>query len=736
MKKWFVFNLNVEADQVEIMIYGQIGKDYFDNSGVGAEDFANSLKEIPKNKNILLRIHSPGGSVWDGLAIYNLIKQRRDYVTAQIDGIAFSAASFIAMAAKTVRIPKTGRMMIHDASGMTFGNAEDMRELAELLDQESDNIAAIYAEKTGRSKSSIRQMMKETTWMTGAEAVEKGFADEVVSDATPLENSFDLSVFRNVPVDVNRVAPASRGSEDPQTPPPQPANPSVLAGRGGTPTNPTTNSVPPQQQDAPTNIMKREKLIALLNKHSIKFDAAATDEQLVALVDSIPTAAAPATTTTTVPAPATATADLSAITAELQSLRNERNAERKLRIEREIENCAGIPVNDRAAWVQRAMADESIVAFARTIPAQQVGQEPVTNVEVVSEDPRVLEKSILNLWGKGSHDPIVAKQRGNKRGEIINKNIAKLVPYIANAGTNTVHADLKRTVILQQMIRAFAIRVLPLQAFSTVFNGIRLEGTDKVTVPYFALDTTASTDFVIANGYDTFGDTAASVKTITVDKRKYQGLFWTSAELARQPFMDIGTSAMLKGEQLGIDVVNDVLSLVTNANYGAAAHTGLAANFDAADVADLKGVADLANWPGAGRSLMLNSTYDVSLLKDSTVKSALNFGDASPIQDGAIKKILGFSYVPDSRVPANGENLVGFIAFKSALLVAFSPVDPTPEVRNLLTRYEVVTEPGTGVSFEYRLWGDADKDRSKEIIEANYGRVAGEAAALKRIVSS
>jgi hypothetical protein len=265
---------------------------------------------------------------------------------------------------------------------------------------------------------------------------------------------------------------------------------------------------------------------------------------------------------------------------------------------------------------------------------------------------------------------------------------------------------------------------------------VKLEGTDKVTVPYFALNTTGSTDFVAANGYDTFANTNQDAKTVTVDKRKYLGISWTSSELARQPFLDIGMDALLTGEQLGLDVVNDVLSLVTLATFGATVKAEPAASFDSDDVMDLKGVADTANWPGMGRSLLLNSTYDVNLLKDNAIKNAMAFGDNSPIREGRIVRIGGFDYFPDARIPSPAnEFLQGMIAFKSALLVAFAPVDPTEEVRNLLTRYEVVVEPGTGATFEYRLWGSADLDTSRQIIEANYGKVAGEAAAIKRITS-
>jgi hypothetical protein len=319
-----------------------------------------------------------------------------------------------------------------------------------------------------------------------------------------------------------------------------------------------------------------------------------------------------------------------------------------------------------------------------------------------------------------------------RRAQIIAANLSRILPVL---NTNTISSDLKRNVILQQSMRAFAVRILPLSAFSLSLNAPRLEGTDKVAVPYWPLDSTSSTAFVAGNGYNTFGNTNADAKAVTIDKRYYQGLSVTSSELARQPFINVAMSAMLKAEKLGADVVNDVLTLVTVANFGASSKAEASTAFDHEDIADLKGVADLANWPSIGRSLVLNSAYDVNVLKDTAIASAMNFGDSGPIQEGRIQRVYGFNYFPDARVPSNSENLEGFIAFPSAMLVAFSPIGPTAEVRQQLTRYEVVVEPSSGAQLEYRAWGDASMDTTYEVIEANYGYLKGEAAALKRITN-
>jgi ATP-dependent protease ClpP protease subunit len=698
----------------EILVHGPIGKSFWSDEGISGKEFTDALNEIPAGQKVVVGVNSQGGSVGEGLAIYNAIQRRAADITVRIDGYALSIASFFPLAASKIVSPKSSIWMIHNAWTVAQGNAQEMRDAAGMLDIHDAVIVSAYAKKTGKSKAEIEKAMADETWLSGDEAIAWKLADEE-SDNKPALDVLDFSAapkagYRKTPPSAQAVLAA--------------AKPPISAPQQGADKRPLTQS-----------IMKKEQILALLKKHGIKIPDNATDEQLAALVDTIPTASA------TPPPPAASGAGdangvIVSIQAELKSMREERDRERKARISTAVDslisNCQ-LTAGERDKAIARACADETYLDELRARPAMAVGADPVNSVTVVSDDPRSIDKAVCALWGKGSHEPDAALARGRRRAEIIHANIGRILPAW---NTNTISSDLKRTVILQQMIRAFAIRTLPLGAFSMVWNGVRLEGTDKIAVPYFALDTTASHDFVAGDGYNTFGNTNADAKVITVDKRKYQGLTWTSSELARQPYLDIMTSAGLKAEQLGIDVVQDVLSLVTAATFGAAAVTGLASAFDSDDVIDLKGVADVANWPAAGRSLMLNSDYDINLLKDSAVKSALNWGDSAPVREGRIQRIVGFDYYPDSRIPANAENLQGFISFKSGLLVGFSPVGPTPEVRQQLTRYEVVTHPETGATFEYRLWGDPDMDTSKEVIEANYGRIAGEAAAIKRIVSA
>jgi hypothetical protein len=305
---------------------------------------------------------------------------------------------------------------------------------------------------------------------------------------------------------------------------------------------------------------------------------------------------------------------------------------------------------------------------------------------------------------------------------------------IVNDGTNTIATDLKRVAFSKNVMRAFRKRAVAFKIFSTGFNNVALEGTDEMAVPYYPLTTDASADFDPATGY-TFGDTSTSSVTVTINKRKYQSLSFSSAEKARQPNLNPELLASLKGEKLALDVWADVLSAVTLANFGAAVKTQAASAYTSNDLADLKTVADKAQWPEAGRGLVVSSDIDNQLLKDDSFKITFAFGSSSAIQEGQLVRVSGFDYVSNPNIPSNSENLIGFLAHKAAIAVGFSPIKPTLEVARLAS-YELITDEETGLTLEYRRWGSADFDSTREVIECNYGYQIANTAALKRLTSA
>ena len=180
MKKWF--EIKNRDDKAEIWIYEAIGEDYFDGSGITAKVFQKELSAI-KTSQIDLHINSPGGLVFDGITIHNLIKQHPANVTTYIDGLAASIASVIALAGNKVIMAENALFMIHKASGVVFGNSDDMRDFADKLDKVNGSIATTYITKTGKEDEEINNMMKAETWLTAKDALEFGFIDEISGEA-------------------------------------------------------------------------------------------------------------------------------------------------------------------------------------------------------------------------------------------------------------------------------------------------------------------------------------------------------------------------------------------------------------------------------------------------------------------------------------------------------------------------------------------------------------------------
>ncbi|MHA1544619.1 MAG: hypothetical protein ACTSU8_05740 [Alphaproteobacteria bacterium] len=299
----------------------------------------------------------------------------------------------------------------------------------------------------------------------------------------------------------------------------------------------------------------------------------------------------------------------------------------------------------------------------------------------------------------------------------------------------TLDSKLQRDAFLFNAMKAFKEQLIALSVFSIGIRDAVLEGTDKVVVPFHPLHGTASKDYVPANGYVFDDDGVINAREVTIDKRKYQPLSVTSANHNRQPMLDLEGLAAQKGARLAKDVIEDILSFLLVANFGAAVLDTDATAFTKEDVIDLGVIADQASWPEGldVRSLVMKSAFMGNVLKDAVILDQSSYGSLEPIRNGRVRELHGFSAIKTEVIPANGEALVGFIAAPSAMLVGFAPIVPEPRVMNKLDRYEQMTDDETGLVLEFREWGDPDLDTGKETLEINYGYDLGDAAALKLI---
>lgn len=170
---------STESTEATMYLYGPIDS-WGGMWGVSAAEVAEALASLPAGtENITLRINSPGGEVFEAVAIMNLLREHSARITARVDGIAASAASFLAVSADETIMGRNTELMIHDAWGLAIGNADDMRSYADLLDRTSDNIASVYDDKAGGGAASWRDYMKAESWFDADEAVALGLADSV-----------------------------------------------------------------------------------------------------------------------------------------------------------------------------------------------------------------------------------------------------------------------------------------------------------------------------------------------------------------------------------------------------------------------------------------------------------------------------------------------------------------------------------------------------------------------------
>jgi len=197
-REWFrVEARDASADKptsADLYIYDVIGGWF----GIPAADLVQNIGGLEVDQ-INLYVNSPGGDVFDAVAVKNALARHPANVTAHVDGVAASAASFLITAADEVVMGENAELMIHDAISAKVGNAADMQETAKNLDRISQNIASMYAGKAGGSVDDWRSVMKAETWFTAQEAVDAGLADRIAEPdkaaSANMTNRFDLSVF-------------------------------------------------------------------------------------------------------------------------------------------------------------------------------------------------------------------------------------------------------------------------------------------------------------------------------------------------------------------------------------------------------------------------------------------------------------------------------------------------------------------------------------------------------------
>lgn len=192
-KSWYEIQ-NAAEEEATIYVYDEIS-----SWGVSAKNFCSDLSGVTA-KSIKLKMNSPGGNVFDGVTIHNALKDHPASVNVQIDGLAASIASIIAMAGDKITMAPNAMIMIHKAWSGLYGNSDDLRKMAEVLEKIDGTLVDTYADRTGAGKRNIKKMMEDETWMTAKEAKDLGFCDEI-SGESAAKACFDLSKYHNAPAE-------------------------------------------------------------------------------------------------------------------------------------------------------------------------------------------------------------------------------------------------------------------------------------------------------------------------------------------------------------------------------------------------------------------------------------------------------------------------------------------------------------------------------------------------------
>lgn len=295
---------------------------------------------------------------------------------------------------------------------------------------------------------------------------------------------------------------------------------------------------------------------------------------------------------------------------------------------------------------------------------------------------------------------------------------------------NSVFTNGNIAEIAQEAVESLAPTIAGINAFAVGVDASRDQQGDIVRVPVYQSATVVDYNASSAN-YGIEDDGGVVFVDVTLNRRKKS----TSGILERQMSI-VNAQSLIRAHMSAViqGVFQDVCSVITLANFGAASFTGAASTFDLADVADLWNVAMTGQWNMVDNTLVLNPSYYAALLKDAGVISVDRSGSSAALRQGVIESINGFNVIGTNILPGNGQNLVGFITDRSAIAVGFGA--DTAEVGGSILSFETVADPATGMQFNVYEYIDPATRTRKITVESVYGYSMTRAASLKRLVSA
>lgn len=643
---WLSYSPRASAHEPAMLqIFDQIGEDWFGGSGVSAKAFADALQSVGPGP-LVVEINSPGGNVWDGLAIYNMLRGRQAPVTTRVVGIAASIASIIALAGDDVEIAEAALFMIHDPSGMVAGTSGDMRKMADALDQHAEVLAGIYAKKTGRTTDSIRAAMKAETWFTAGEAITFGLADRSTEQLAMAACWHPRAVTKTAPPAVREAL--DKGIKQ------------VEQGLGGEGLEPVTireayslkageapteakvrkanawwarnerflDAEPDSPADVAANLWGgsagRDWFRALYAQLEQKELEEAEEESIddTLSTGSTPAAVDGATTAPTSQTPHTDMSDTNTVVAAAPT--------------------APSAALDIEAIVAKAVA----AAISAKAPTAAPAPEPIAPVRIENLGNPLLE----------AHKKM---QAGAKRREFLIQNHSELLrqasihaPQNANTFTSTLVVD----YLADAVITVAATRLALVSAFSRNVGLDNLRPKATVRVKRFTTGTAAQ---VNPTNWETNNDSTLAATSVSVDQISKN--FTVTQEELNQGFA-LADLAQGSADLFAYGISDKLTALMTAANYGTAITIGTAANFDTSDLPAI--LAAAKNY--RSKNLILDGGH-IARLQFSSAANTFPDGRLDSLNNGR----FGFDIIAENNRWTSAEtNTAGFVCGPDAIAIA------------------------------------------------------------------
>lgn len=641
---WLYYQPAASAGETAtIQIFDQIGEDWFGGSGLSGKQFSDVLNEVG-NGPLLVEINSPGGNVWDGLSIYNQLRGRRAPVTTRVVGIAASIASIIALAGDKVEMAEAALMMIHDPSGMASGTSEDMRKMADALDQHAEVLVGVYAKKTGKSPEAIRAAMKAETWFTTQEAIAFGLVDKPIKQLAMAAKWHPRAVAKTAPPTVkSNLERGIRQYEE---------------GLGGSGLEEATviEARNLAKGEEPTEA-KVKKAVAWWNRNERFLEAEADT---------------PADVAANLWGGAAGRDWFRALAAQMEE--DDELAEPEDKISTGSNDAGG--QNGVTNTPQPAQTTDTHMSDNTTVAAAAPAAAPAASVDLTAilaklsaleaslkapaaaPAPEPVRPVIENLG-----NPLLEKHKGFKAGadrrKFLIENHSELLrqsQIIAPQNANTFASGLVVDYLADAIITVAATKLAMVDGFSRNVGLDNLRPRATVQVKKFTTGTAAQTN---PTSWETNNDSTLAATSVTVNQIS-KNFTVTQAEL-NQGFA-LADLAQGSADLFAYGISDVLTALMVSGNYGAATAIGTAANFDTSDLPAI---------------LALAKNYrSKNLILDGGHLARLQFsGAANYFPDGRLGALangkFGFDLIAENNRWTSAEtNAVGFVCGPDAIAIA------------------------------------------------------------------